>query len=172
MLLLGAGVETTSHAIANTFYSLLYDAPLLYKEAKNNMELVPKVVEEVLKYRFHVLSRNRVVKQDNNLLGTELKKGDEVIAWMSACNMDEDMFTDPYSFNINRSNNKKHFAFGNGAHFRLGAPLARLEMNIVLEAFLQRFSHIEPVETFELERNLTTSATGQTLAHLPMKVYS
>ena len=54
MLLLGAGVETTSHAIANTFYSLLYDNQSLYGELRNNVELVPNAVEEMLRYRFHM----------------------------------------------------------------------------------------------------------------------
>lgn len=171
MLLLGAGVETTSHAIANTFYSLLYDDQSLYGELRNHVELVPNAVEEMLRYRFHMSRRDRTVKQDNNLLGTQLKKGDVVIAWMSASNMDENMFDNPFSIDIRRPNNKKHLTFGNGPHFCLGAPLARLEMKIALEVFVQKFSRIEPVEGFQLERNLTASATGQSLTYLPMKVY-
>lgn len=171
MLLLGAGVETTSHAIANTFYSLLYDDESIYVELRNKMELVPNAVEEMLRYRFHLSRRDRTVKQDNDLLGVKLKKGDVVIAWMSACNMDEEMFADPFSLNIHRPGNKKHLTFGNGPHFCLGAPLARLEMKIILEAFLKTFSRIEPVDGFELEQNLTASATGQSLTNLPIKVY-
>ncbi|MEH7495804.1 cytochrome P450 [Neobacillus niacini] len=171
MVLLGAGVETTSHAIANSFYSLLYDGESLYSELRDNIELVPSAVEEMLRYRFQMSRRDRTVKEDNNLLGVELKKGDVVIAWMSACNMDENMFDNPFSIDFHRSNNNKHLTFGNGPHFCLGAPLARLEMKIALEAFLQSFSRIEPIEGFELEKNLTASATGQSLTYLPMKVY-
>ncbi len=171
MMLLGAGVETTSHAIANTFYSLLYDDKSLYGELRNNLQLVPKAVEEMLRYRFHISKRDRTVKQDNNLLGVDLKKGDVVIAWMSASNLDESMYSDPFSIDIHRANNKKHLTFGNGPHFCLGAPLARLEMKIALEAFVQKFSRIEPVEGFELEKNLTASATGQSLTYLPLRVY-
>ncbi|KRG13738.1 cytochrome P450 [Lederbergia galactosidilytica] len=171
MALLGAGVETTSHALANTFYSLLYDDPSLYKELRNDLELVPKAVEEMLRYRFHNTKRDRTVKQDNCLLGPEMKKGEMVIAWMSAANMDEAMFADPLSLNIHRPNNKKHLTFGKGPHFCLGAPLARLELTLTLKGFLQKFSRIESVESFDLEGNLTESATGQSLTHLPMKVY-
>jgi cytochrome P450 family 106 len=171
MLLLGAGVETTSHAIANTFYSLLYDDESLYGDLRKDLELVPNAVEEMLRYRFHMSRRDRTVKKDNNLLGVELKEGDVVIAWMSACNMDHRMFEDPFSINIRRPNNKKHLTFGNGPHFCLGAPLARLEMKIVLETFVKKFSGIKPVEGFELEKNLTSSATGQSLTNLPMKVF-
>ncbi|MBO0992710.1 cytochrome P450 [Bacillus sp. SD088] len=171
MFILGAGVETTSHALANTFYSLLYDDQSLYEELRNDIELVPKAVEEMLRYRFHNAKRDRTVKQDNDLLGPEMKKGDTVIAWMSAANMDEAMFEDPFTLNIHRSNNKKHLTFGKGPHFCLGAPLARLELTLALQAFLQKFSRIAPVESFDLENNLTDSATGQSLTHLPMKVF-
>ncbi|MBN8251009.1 cytochrome P450 [Priestia flexa] len=172
MLLLGAGVETTSHAIANTFYSLLYDQPSLYQELREDMSLIPKAVEEMLRYRFHISRRDRTVEQDNDLLGVPLKKGDVVIAWMSASNLDKKMFNDPFTLDIHRSSNKKHLTFGNGPHFCLGAPLARLEMQVALEAFIQIFSGIEPASDFILEDNLTASATGQTLVRLPVKVYS
>ncbi|WP_079529548.1 cytochrome P450 [Halobacillus hunanensis] len=171
MAILGAGVETTSHALANSFYALLYDDPSLYEELRNDVELVPKAVEEMLRYRFQSSKRDRTVKKDNNLLGHELKEGDVVVAWMSAANLDEDMFDDPFSLNIHRANNKKHLTFGKGPHFCLGAPLARLELTIALKTFLQKFSRIEPVESFDLEEHLTSSAPGQSLTHLPIKVY-
>lgn len=171
MLLLGAGVETTSHAIANMFYSLLYDDPSLYEELHGDPTLSAKAVEEMLRFRFHMSRRDRTVKQDNDLLGVPLKKGDVVVTWMSASNMDSDMFEDPFTLNIHRKNNRKHLTFGNGPHFCLGAPLARLEMKILLEAFLHKFIRIEKVAGFELEHNLTPSATGQSLTYLPMKVH-
>ena len=171
MVLLGAGVETTSHALGNTFYSLLYDDPSLYEELRNDLELVPKAVEEMLRYRFHNTKRDRTVKKDNDLLGPEIKKGDVVIAWQSAANMDEAMFEDPFSLNIHRSNNKKHLTFGQGVHFCLGSSLARMELTIALKTFLRKFSKIEPIESFDLEKNLTASAPGQSLTHLPMKVH-
>lgn len=171
MLLLGAGVETTSHMLANTFYSLLYDDPSVYEELRNNPDLIPNAIEEFLRYRFHVSKRNRTVKKDNDLLGVKLKKGDVVIAWMSAANMDENIFEDPLTLKIHRTNSKKHLTFGNGPHFCLGAPLARLELMLALRAFLNTFSRIEAVDTFDLENHLTNSAPGQTLTYLPMNVY-
>ncbi len=171
MLLLGAGVETTSSAIANMFYSLLYDDESVYADLRNNADLVPNAVEEMLRYRFQMSRRDRTVKQDNDLLGVPLKKGDVVIAWMSACNMDPDMFEDAFSLDIRRKNNRKHLTFGNGPHFCLGAPLARLEMQIALSTFLKKFSRIERVEGYGLEENLTASATGQSLTYLPLKAF-
>ena len=69
------------------------------------------------------------------------------------------------------NNNNKHLTFGKGAHFCLGAPLARMELKVVLEHFLQRFSKIEAVEFFDLECNLIDAATGQTLTYLPLKAF-
>jgi cytochrome P450 family 106 len=171
MLLLGAGIETTGHMLSSIFYSLLYDDRNLYEELRNNVELVPKAVEEMLRYRFHIGKRERFVKKDINIWDVELKKGDVVIAWMSAANMDETMFENPFEMNIHRKNNKKHLSFGNGPHFCLGAPLARLELNIALTTFLQKVSRIEPIESFDLENNLADSAPGQSLIHLPLKIY-
>ncbi|MGE7758714.1 cytochrome P450 [Peribacillus sp. NPDC097895] len=169
MLILGAGVETTSHLLANSFYSLLYDDKEVYQELHENLDLVPQAVEEMLRFRFNLIKLDRTVQEDNDLLGVELKKGDSVVVWMSAANLDEEMFEDPFTLNIHRPNNKKHLTFGNGPHFCLGAPLARLEAKIALTTFLKKFKHIEAVPSFQLEENLTDSATGQTLISLPLK---
>lgn len=171
MLILGAGVETTSHLLANSFYSLLYDDKEVYRELHENLDLVPRAVEEMLRFRFNLIKLDRTVKEDNDLLGVELKEGDNVVVWMSAANLDEEMFEDPFTLNIHRPNNKKHLTFGNGPHFCLGAPLARLEAKIALTAFLKKFKHIEAVPSFQLEENLTDSATGQTLTSLPLRAF-
>ncbi|WP_312117455.1 cytochrome P450 [Brevibacillus reuszeri] len=170
MFLLGAGIETTSHLLSSSFYSLLYDDPKLYQELRSNINLVPLFVEEMLRYRFHISKMDRTVKEDNHVLGVHMKKGDVVIAWMSASNMDKNVFEDPFTLNIHRENNNRHQTFGNGPHFCLGAPLARLEANKAFKAFIETFSHIEPVPGFELEDSLQPSAAGQALSYLPLKV--
>ncbi|OZB98868.1 cytochrome P450 [Paenibacillus sp. XY044] len=170
MFILGAGIETTSHLLSSTFYSFLYDNDQIYEEVQSNRELLPNTVEEMLRYRFHMAKMDRTVKQDNNVLGVDLKKGDVVVAWMSAANMDKEVFDDPFTLNIHRPNNKRHLTFGNGPHFCLGAPLARLEANIGLGLFMDHFQRIEPVPGFKLEDHLTPSAAGQTLISLPVRV--
>ncbi|NHN32753.1 cytochrome P450 [Paenibacillus agricola] len=170
MFILGAGIETTSHLLANSFYSLLYDDPKLYDELRSNINLVPNFVEEMLRYRFQISKMDRTVKEDNNVLGVDLKKGDVVVAWMSAANMDKDVFDDPFTLNIHRKNNNRHQSFSNGPHICLGAPLARMEANKAFKIFIETFSHIEPVPGFDLEKNLQLAAAGQTLSSLPLKV--
>lgn len=171
MFILGAGIETTSHLLANTFYSFLYDNQEIYNEVRTNRELLPNTVEEMLRYRFNVAKMDRTVKVDNNLLGVDLKKGDVVVAWMSAANMDGEVFEDPFTLNIHRPNNKQHLTFGNGPHFCLGAPLARLEAITGISMFMDKFARIEPVPGFNLEENLTPSAAGKMLSSLPVRVY-
>ncbi|GED70504.1 hypothetical protein BRE01_42060 [Brevibacillus reuszeri] len=114
MFLLGAGIETTSHLLASSFYSLLYDDPELYQELRSNINLVPLFVEEMLRYRFHISKMDRTVKEDNHVLGVHMKKGDVVIAWMSASNMDKNVFEDPFTLNIHRENNNRHQTFAMG----------------------------------------------------------
>ncbi|WP_211746178.1 cytochrome P450 [Paenibacillus sp. Marseille-Q4541] len=172
MFILGAGIETTSHLLANTFYSFLYDNDQIYGEVQANRKLLPNTVEEMLRYRFHIAKMDRTVKQDNQLLGVDLKKGDVVVTWMSAANMDEAVFENPFTLDIHRPNNKQHLTFGNGPHFCLGAPLARLEANIGIGLFMDKFSRIEPVPGFRLEDSLMPSAAGQMLSTLPVRVYS
>ncbi|GAB6989785.1 cytochrome P450 [Paenibacillus pini] len=171
MFILGAGIETTSHLLASTFYSFLYDNDQIYAEIQANQALLPNTVEEMLRYRFNIAKMDRTVKQDNNLLGVDLKKGDVVVVWMSAANMDEEVFDNPFTLDIHRPNNKQHLTFGNGPHFCLGAPLARLEATLGIGLFMDTFSKIEPVPGFKLEDNLTPSAAGQTLSTLPVRVY-
>ncbi|MGN7356182.1 cytochrome P450 [Paenibacillus sp. SAF-054] len=171
MFILGAGVETTSQLLANTFYSFLYDNNEVYPEVHANRDLLPGTIEEMLRYRFNITKLDRTVKQDNQVLGMDLKKGDVVVAWMSAANMDEQMFEDPFTLNIHRPNNKKHLAFGNGPHFCMGAPLARMEALIGIHSFMESFSRIEPDPSFQLEENLTTTAIGQGLTRLPLIVH-
>lgn len=171
MFILGAGVETTSHLLASTFYSFLYDNDQIYGQVQANRELLPNTVEEMLRYRFNIAKMDRTVKQDNNVLGVDLKAGDVIVVWMSAANMDEAMFEDPFTLNIHRPNNNKHLTFGNGPHFCLGAPLARLEANISLSLFMDAFPRIEAVPGFKLEDNLVPSAAGRMLSSLPVRIY-
>lgn len=171
MFLLAAGIETTSHLMANTFYAFLYDDDTVYRELRQDAGLIPNTVEEMLRYRFHISKMDRTVKEDNTLLGVELKKGDVVIAWMSAANHDEAMFENPYKLDIHRENSRKHLTFGSGPHFCLGASLARLEAAIMLEQFVKRFGQIEPVAGFRLEDYLQPSAAGQSLTSLPLVAY-
>ncbi|MGN1401084.1 MAG: cytochrome P450 [Bacillus sp. (in: firmicutes)] len=168
--LLGAGNETTTTLISHIFYSLLFDRPETYLELRNDLSLVPKLTEETLRYRFPA-SMDRVITKDTDIFGPQMKKGQMIIAWVGSANRDEKQFSQPDIFDIHRPNNQKHLSFGAGPHFCLGAPLARLEANYALTAFIKKFEDIRPGNGFDLQAHLTDSAIGQTLKSLPVELF-
>jgi cytochrome P450 len=92
--LLGAGNETTTQLISNCFYCFLIDKPSTYKELRENHDLIPKAIEEVLRYRFFA-KMDREIAQDTNVFGPKMKKGQAIVAWISAGNRDERQFASP-----------------------------------------------------------------------------
>lgn len=163
--LLAAGNETTTNLIINSFYSFLVDKPGTYEELRENTEYIPQAVEEVLRYRFPVTLARRIT-EDTNIFGQNMKKGQMIIAWVSAANSDEKQFPKASCFDIHRPGNDKHMTFGKGPHFCLGAPLARLEATIALTTFIKQHKEIKLSPSFQLENCLLENA--QTLKHLPI----
>ncbi|MFD1676765.1 cytochrome P450 [Alicyclobacillus fodiniaquatilis] len=169
--LLGAGNETTTTLISNMFYAMLFDKPGIYQELRNDLSLVPKLIEEVLRFRFPA-SMDRQIAQDTNVFGFEMKKGQIIVAWIGAANRDEAQFEHAEAFDIHRQGNQKHLTFGAGSHFCLGAPLARMEANIALTTFVKQFANIQPAEAFDLTEHLIDSGVGQSLQSLPIRLES
>jgi cytochrome P450 len=133
ILLLVAGNETTTNLITNALLSL-YEYKRVYSDMRNNPDLIPSIVEETLRYRSPVQSTRRYAKVDTELNGVEILKDDILCLYLGSANRDESMFPDGETFNPRREA-KRHIAFGQGIHFCLGAPLARMEAQIVLEEF-------------------------------------
>ncbi|QYR19337.1 cytochrome P450 [Paenibacillus sp. sptzw28] len=167
--LLGAGNETTTTFISNAFYSMLFDQPGIYQELRADLSLVPKLLEEVLRFRFPSVMDRRIT-QDTAVFGHEMKQGQMIMAWVGAADRDEAQFAHGDEFDAHRPNNQQHLAFGSGPHFCLGAPLARMEARIALSSFVKRFADIGAVEGFEVTDHLTDSALGQSLKSLPIRL--
>ncbi|MCS7461286.1 cytochrome P450 [Paenibacillus doosanensis] len=165
--LLGAGNETTTKLISNIFYSMLFDKPGVYQELRTDVSLVPNLIEEVLRFRF-TASMDRRVAQDTSVFGPKMKEGQVVVAWLGAANRDESEFAHAEELDIHRPNSQHHLSFGNGPHFCLGAPLARMEARIALNAFVNQFADIQPVKGFDVTEHLTDSVLGQSLKNLPI----
>ncbi|TCP63653.1 cytochrome P450 [Baia soyae] len=167
--LLGAGNEITTTLISNMFYSMLFDKPEVYQELRKDASLIPKLVEEVLRFRF-LVTMDRRVAQDTTVFGHEMKQGQMVIAWIASANRDEAQFAHAGELDIHRAGNQHHLAFGAGAHFCLGAPLARLEATLLLTSFVERFSNVSPADGMKVDEHLTASVTGQSLKSLPVHI--
>jgi cholest-4-en-3-one 26-monooxygenase len=168
LLLAVAGNETTRNAIAHGMNAFL-DNPSQYEELVASPEaLVPSAVEEILRWASPVLYFRRNVTADTSLRGIPLSEGDKVTIWYVSANRDEDVFDDPFRFDIHRSPNP-HIAFGGGGpHFCLGANLARLELQLMFEELARRVPRIERLGDPD---RLRSNFIGG-IKHLPVRLHA
>ena len=145
-LLLGAGQETTKNLIANAIVCFT-DHPDAMERLKREPSLMPKAIEEALRYLPPVWFLFRQTRSDVELGGQQIPANQIVLAWTASANRDAAQFRDPERFDIEREPNR-HLAFGHGVHFCVGAPLARLEARIVLPMMLEQLRDLQRVEDF------------------------
>jgi cytochrome P450 len=149
IVLLVGGNETTTNLLGNAILCF-NEYPDAWERLKREPKLLPLAIEEVLRYRSSVQAMERFTKVETQLGGQTIPAGQRVTVWMGAANRDEAQFDRAENFVVDRDPNA-HLAFGNGIHFCLGAPLARLEATIVLSAVLERLPNlrIDPNATLE-----------------------
>jgi cholest-4-en-3-one 26-monooxygenase len=142
LLLAVAGNETTRNAISHGMNAFL-DYPDQYRLLVENPELIDSAIEEILRWASPVLYFRRNVTEDMDYKGHQLKEGEKVSIWYISANRDEDIFKDPFTFDITRSPNE-HVAFGGGGpHHCLGANLARMELKLFFEELTRKVPHVE-----------------------------
>ncbi|TAJ20941.1 MAG: cytochrome P450 [Dehalococcoidia bacterium] len=144
VLLLVAGNETTTNLIGNGTL-LLAEHPEAMQALRDDPEGVPNAVEEMLRYDSPVQGLVRFVARDTEIAGQAIKKGDVLICMIGGANRDPRQFTEPERFDIARVENR-HLSFGQGIHFCLGAPLARLEADVAFRGLLARWPGIRLAE--------------------------
>lgn len=136
-LLLIAGHETTVNLIGNGMLALL-EHPDAMNRLQRDPALIKTAVEELLRYTSPVLmSTERYAREDLNLHGVTIPRGGMTLGVIGSANRDETVFENPDELDITREPNK-HLSFGQGVHFCLGAPLARLEGEIAINTLLRR----------------------------------
>ena len=142
-LLLGAGSETTTHLISGSVYELL-KTPTLRDWLREDWGRAGLAVEEFLRFVSSVqFSNPRFVRQDTELDGVRLKKGDRIMAMVAAANMDPQANEAPEQLDLQRRPNR-HISFGTGIHFCLGHQLARIEGMCALQALFIRWPKLQP----------------------------
>jgi len=137
MLLLGAGNETTTNLIANAVLALLRNGDER-RRLHDTPDLMPRAVEEFLRYDSPIQATDRVATVDCEIGGQQIRKGQLVGLLLGAANRDPEQFVDAHRLDVGRTRND-HLAFSHGTHFCLGATLARIEAALTLSALLQRF---------------------------------
>ena len=139
--LFAAGQDTTVYLIGAMLRHLGDDLELQHR-LRQQRELIPQFIEEVLRMDGTVKSSFRLVKKSTGLCGQELKAGTNLMLLIGAMNRDPEKFENPHEFQLERPNAREHFAFGRGIHSCAGAPLARAEAKVTLERLFDRTSEI------------------------------
>lgn len=140
-LLVIAGTDTTRSALPGGVLALV-EHPEAYRRLREDLDLVPAAIEEILRWHPPVLSFRRTATRDLELAGTHIRAGDKVVVYHVSAHYDEREFPEPFDFDIARAPNR-HLAFGHGPHKCLGAHFARLQMQIFFSEFMQRLPQVE-----------------------------
>lgn len=153
MLLSVAGNETTRNAIAHGLNAFLENPDQWDKLVEDPEGRMDGAVEEILRWATPVLYFRRNATRDFELGGQQIKAGDKMSLWYISANRDEEVFDDPFTFDIERSPNP-HIAFGGGGpHFCLGAQLARLEIKALFGELARRVPKLQQLEAPEILRS-------------------
>lgn len=158
-----AGHDTTSSTIAGGLHALM-ENPGQLARLREDPALMPTAADEMIRWVTPVKEFMRTASADTVLGGVPIAKGESVLLSYASANRDEDVFADPFTFDVGRDPNR-HLAFGFGAHYCLGAALARIEIRALFAELLPRLESIEPAGSPEW--TATTFVGG--LKHLPVR---
>lgn len=163
VIVASAGHDTTSAAISGGLLALLQNPGELAR-LQQDTSLMGTAVEEMIRWVVPVKEFMRTAQADTEVRGVPIAKGESVLLSYVSANRDEEVFTDPFRFDVGRDPNK-HLSFGHGVHFCLGAALARLEMNSFFSELISRIKTIELADNPQL---IATTFVGGP-KHLPIR---
>lgn len=162
-ILAAAGHDTSSASISGGMHALI-EHPDQLTRLREDPALMPLAVEEMIRWTTPVKEFMRTAQRDHEIRGVRIAAGDSVLLSYVSANRDDEVFDEPFRFDIGRDPNK-HLAFGYGVHFCLGAALARLEVNSFFSALLPRLDSVELTGT---PAHIATTFVGG-LKHLPIR---
>jgi cytochrome P450 len=145
LTLFSAAGESTASLLGSAAW-ILVTRPDIQEEVRAHPDLLGTFIEETLRYESPFRGHYRHVVRDTTLGGVEVPAGSRLLLMWGAANRDPRQFDRPDEFRLDRSGAKGHVTFGKGAHFCVGAALARLEAQIVLRALLKRTTWIEAAD--------------------------
>ncbi|HEY7596501.1 MAG TPA: cytochrome P450 [Actinophytocola sp.] len=158
-----AGNETLRNALPGGMYALMCHVDE-YRKLRADRSLLPKAVDEMLRWWSPVMRFRRTATVDTELGGTRIRAGDKVVVWFSAANRDERAFADPDRFDVTREPND-HLGFGHGPHYCIGAHLAKVQMRALFTALFDLLGEVEPAgDPVRLRSNFQNG-----VKHLPIR---
>jgi cytochrome P450 len=143
--LFGAGQDTSAKLLGNSM-KFIVDQTGLQDQLRANPSLIPQLLEEVLRLEGSTKMTARLARKDTHIGDLQVPAGTKVMLALAAANRDPRRWENPEAFILDRPKIKEHLAFGRGVHVCAGAPLARTEVRIILEKFLQHTSRIDLAE--------------------------
>ncbi len=158
-----AGHDTTSAVISGGLHALI-EHPDQLARLKADMDLMPLATEEMIRWVTPVKEFMRTAQEDTTVRGVPIAAGESVLLSYASANRDEEIFDDPFAFDVGRDPNR-HNAFGYGVHFCLGAALARMEVNSFFSELVPR---LESIELTGDPQHIATIFVGG-LKHLPIR---
>ena len=166
VLLIVGGNDTTRNSISGGVVAL-NENPEEYQKLRDNPELIPNMVSEIIRWQTPLAHMRRTATQDTELAGKQIKKGDKVVMWYVSGNRDETVIDRANEFLIDRENARQHLSFGWGVHFCMGSRLAEMQLRILWEETLARFRLVEVVgEPLRVRSNFVKGFT-----RLPVRVH-
>ncbi len=144
LLLIVGGNDTTRNSITGGVLALNKN-PGEYEKLMQNPGLIPKMVPEIIRWQSPVAHMARTALEDYEFEGKQIKKGDKVVMWYISGNRDEGVIENANEFIIDRENPRQHTAFGYGVHRCVGNRLAEMQLRVVWEEMMKRFSKVEVV---------------------------